>query len=164
MAVWGETFRNLGQSVLGVLRAEAAAVEADLRRTGQQAAGAAGLLGAAVVVAFWTVGLLIAAIVAVLALWLPVWGAALVVLALFAAVTGGLAWLGVRRLKEIENPAASIRRRVSDHLDWWQNTLLAPPPSPTSPTSPMSPTSPGGGAADPFEDTGFDDPYREEIP
>lgn len=154
MAEWGETFRNLGQSVLGVLRAEAAAVEADLRRTGQQAAGAAGLLGAAVVVAFWTVGVLIAAVVALLALWLPVWGAALLVFVLFAAVAGALAWLGVRRLKEIENPVASIRRRISDHLDWWQNTLLAPP----------SPVIPGSAPTDAFEDTGFDDPYREEIP
>jgi hypothetical protein len=156
MAAWAETFRNLGQSVLGVLRAEAAAVEADLRRTGQQAAGAAALLGAAAVVAFWTIGVLIAAVVALFTLWLPVWGAALLVFALFAGVAGGLGWLGVRRLKEMENPVASIRRRISDHLDWWQNTLLAPPPSPLP--------APGARAADAFEDTGFDDPYREEIP
>lgn len=124
MSGWIEMFRGLGESLLDVLRAEVATLQEDLSRSGRIAGGALALLGAALILLFWIVGLLIFALVAVLAVWLPLWGAALIVLALFLLVTGILAWLGMNRLKQVENPVQTFRRRVDDHLDWWQNTLL----------------------------------------
>jgi hypothetical protein len=116
---WIEMFRGLGEALLEVLRAEVATLQEDLSRSGRIAGGALALLGAALILLFWIVGLLIFAMIAVLAIWLELWAASLIVLGLFI-----LAWLGVNRLKKVENPVQTFRRRVDDHLDWWQNTLL----------------------------------------
>jgi Putative Actinobacterial Holin-X, holin superfamily III len=127
MSGWIEMFRGLGEALLDVLRAEAATLQEDLTRSGKIAGGALALLGAALILLFWIVGLVIFALVTVLAIWLPLWGAALVVLALFLLAAGILSWLGLRRIKQVENPVQTFRRRVDDHLDWWQNTLLREP-------------------------------------
>jgi hypothetical protein len=124
MGGWIDMFRGLGESLLDVLRAEVATLQEDLSRSGRIAGGALALLGAALILLFWIIGLLIFVLVTVLAIWLPLWGASLVVLALFLAVAGVLSWMGVRRFKQVENPVQTFRRRVDDHLDWWQNTLL----------------------------------------
>lgn len=124
MGGWIEMFRGLGESLLDVLRAEVATLQEDLSRSGRIAGRAMALLGTALILLFWILGLLIFALVAVAAIWLPLWAAALVVLALFSIVAAVLAMMGVSRLKQVENPVETFRRRVDDHLDWWQNTLL----------------------------------------
>lgn len=121
---WIESFRGLGEALLEVLRAEVSTLQEDLTRSGRIAGGALALLGAALVLLFWIVGLLIFALVSVLHIWLPLWASALIVLALFTGTAALLGWLGVRRFKQVENPMQTVRRRVDDHLDWWQNTLL----------------------------------------
>lgn len=123
---WTEAFRDLGSAVLALLQAELEALERELARSGRSAAVAVGLFGAAVAVGFWTVGLGLYFLVQLLAVWLPLWAASLIVTALFAAVTGGLAWSGLRKLREFENPLATARRRLDDHLDWWQDRVLEP--------------------------------------
>jgi hypothetical protein len=127
MAGWIELFRTLGESLLEVWRAELATLQEDFHRSGRYLTAALGLLGAAVILLFWIVGLLLFVLVALLHVWLPWWGASLVVLLLFLLVTGLLAWLGVARLRKVENPVATVRRRMDSHLDWWQHGLLAPP-------------------------------------
>ena len=124
MSGWIEMFRGLGESLLEVLRAEVATLQEDLGRTGRIAGGALMLLGAALILSFWVVGLLVFTLVAVLTIWLQLWAATLIVLGLFIGVTALLGWLGWRRLQQAENPIQTFRRRVDDHLDWWQNTLL----------------------------------------
>lgn len=124
MGGWIEMFRGLGEALLEVLRAEVATLQEDLTRSGKIAGGALALLGAALVLSFWIVGLVVFVLIAVLAIWLPLWAAAAIVLGLFIVAAALLAWLGVNRLKQVENPVETFRRRVDDHLDWWQNTLL----------------------------------------
>lgn len=124
MSGWIEMFRGLGEALLDVLRAEVSTLQEDLSRSGRIAGGALALLGVALILLFWIVGLLIFAMIAVLAIWLQLWAASLIVLGLFLIATGILAWLGVNRLKQVENPVQTFRRRVDDHLDWWQSTLL----------------------------------------
>lgn len=125
MQGWIDLFRSLGESLIEVVRAETTALQADLKTSGRHLGIALGLLGAAVLLLFWVLGLLIFLAVAVLSVWLQVWAAALIVFLLFAAVMAVLILLGLRRLKLVENPVDSVKRHVDDHLDWWQNGLLA---------------------------------------
>ena len=125
MQGWIDLFRSLGESLIEVVRAESSALQADLKTSGRHMGIALGLLGTAVLLLFWVLGLAIFCVIAVLSIWLELWAAALIVLVVFAIAMGVLAWLGVRRLQRVENPVDSVKRHVDDHLDWWQNGLLA---------------------------------------
>lgn len=122
---WIALVRALGESLLAVLRAELAALQADLNRSTRQLGVALFFFGAVAALAFWLVGLLVFLLVALVAIWLPLAGAAGSVLAFLAVVCGVLFLLGRSRLNRMENPLDSARRRFDDHLDWWQNRLLA---------------------------------------
>jgi|CXWL01.1.fsa_nt_gi uncharacterized membrane protein YqjE len=123
MATWTGLVREVGQSVVDLLRAELADVSADLGRSGQRLGKGLALAGLALVLAFWALGLLLALLVMLLALVLPVWAAAAIVLVVF--VLG--AWLALalaqRDFAAVENPALTVRRHLDDHLAWWQSRL-----------------------------------------
>jgi len=125
MQGWIDLFRSLGESLIEVVRAETTALQADLKTSGRHMGIALGLLGTAVLLLFWVLGLLIFFVVTLLSIWLQLWAAALIVLLVFAGAMGVLIMLGLRRLKLVENPVDSVKRHVDDHLDWWQNGLLA---------------------------------------
>jgi hypothetical protein len=125
MQGWIDLFRSLGESLIEVVRAESTALQTDLKTSGRHLGIALGLLGAAVLLLFWVLGLLIFFLIALLSTWLQLWAAALIVFVVFALVMGVLVMLGLRRLKLVENPVDSVKRHVDDHLDWWQNGLLA---------------------------------------
>ena len=127
MQPWIDLFRSLGESLVEVWRAEIASLQGDLERSGRHLGMALAFLGAAAVLFFWIVGLVLFVTVSVLHIWLEWWGAALIVLGLFALAAGLLGWLGVRRLRQVENPVSTVRRRMDSHLDWWQHGLLAKP-------------------------------------
>jgi hypothetical protein len=127
MAGWLELFRSLGEALLEVWRAELATLQEDFQRSGRHLAVALGLLGAVLILAFWIVGLLLFFLVAVLHIWLSWWAAAGIVLLLFVAAGGFLGWLVWRRWSKVENPIAVVQRRMDNHLDWWQQGLLAHP-------------------------------------
>ena len=124
MSGWIDLFRSLGESLLEVLRAEVATLQDDLQRSGRHFGVALAFFGGAVVLLFWMVGLLLFTLIALLNVWLQLWAAALIVLALFVAAIAILGMLGKRRLQQVENPMETVRRRVDEHLDWWQHSLL----------------------------------------
>lgn len=123
---WSETFRTLGSAVLGLLKAEIEALEHELARSGKNAALGLALFAAAGAAAFWTLGVATYFLIQLLALWLQVWAAALVVTLVLAGVAGGLAFAGLKKLEKFENPLSTARRRLDDHIDWWQDRVLAP--------------------------------------
>ncbi len=127
MQAWIDLFRSLGESLVEVWRAEMATLQGDLERSGRHLGLALAFFGAAAVLGFWIVGLFLFVMVAVLHIWLEWWAAALIVLGLFVLGAGLLGWLGSRRLRQVENPMSTVRRRVDNHLDWWQHGLLAKP-------------------------------------
>ena len=128
MAAWLRLFRSLGQSLLDVLRAEAAALGEDLSRSANRLLAAIGLAIALLFVAFWLLGLLLWLAVELLALVVPRWGAAGIVAATLVVIGVTLALLVRRRWRELESPARTVRRRWSDHLAWWQDRVLADEP------------------------------------
>jgi hypothetical protein len=139
MREWIDLFRSLGEALLEVLRAELAALQGDLSRSGRHFGVAVALFGAAAVLGFWIVGLLLFVLITLFDLWLPLWGAALVVLGIFAAAAALLVGLGLRRFRQVENPVENVQRRLDDHLDWWQRLLAQPEPLDVSP----APETPG---------------------
>ncbi len=127
MSGWIDLFRSLGESLLEVMRAELAGLQDDLQRSGRHFGVALGLFAAAVVLAFWMVGLLLFALIAILHIWLPLWAASLIVLALFSIAVAILGTLGARRMRQVENPVETVRQRLDNHLDWWQHSFLSHP-------------------------------------
>jgi hypothetical protein len=127
MSGWIDLFRSLGESLLEVLRAEAATLQDDLQRSGRHFGVALAFFGVAAVLVFWMVGLLLFSLIALLNIWLQLWAAALIVLALFVVAIAILGNLGMRRMRQVENPMETVRRRVDEHLDWWQHSLLSQP-------------------------------------
>ncbi len=125
MQPWIDLFRSLGEALLEVWRAELGTLQDDLERSGRHLGVALGLFGAAVMLTFWAVGLVLFVLISLLHLWLPWWGASLVVLGLFLNAVAILAKLGLGRIRKVENPLETVRRRVDSHLDWWQHGLLA---------------------------------------
>jgi hypothetical protein len=127
---WLELLRALGQSLADLAKAELAALQAELARNGRTLALALGLFGAALATGFWLIALLIYTVIQVLAIWLPLWGASLLVTGLFALLVATLALVGWLKLRRLESPAATFGRRWQGHRDWWDRRLLAESPPP----------------------------------
>lgn len=125
MGAWIELFRSLGQALIDLAKAELATLRDELSHSGRTLAIALALFGAAAVVGFWLVGAAIYTLIQVLAIWLPLWGASLLVTGLFALVVAVLALVGAHKLKGIESPMDTAGRRWEDHLAWWNDRLLA---------------------------------------
>lgn len=125
LSPWIDLFRSLGQSYLDLLAAEWAEIKRQLALSGKRLLWSAAFFGAAAAIGFWLVALVLFLLVAVLHVWLPWWGAALIVTAVALLVVAVLGWLGLRKIQKVENPAAVVGRRYEDHLDWWDRRLLA---------------------------------------
>jgi Flp pilus assembly protein TadB len=121
---WIDLVRSLGGSLIEVLRAETDALKEELASSGRHLGVGLALLVAAAGMLFWILGALLFTLGAVLAIWLKVWAAALLVAVFFLLVAALLAFLAFRQLKRFKNPLESLRQHVEDHLDWWQHTLL----------------------------------------
>lgn len=122
---WIELFRALGGALFELFRAEAAALKAELEKNGRTLAYALALFAAAAMAGFWLVALVLYTLIQVLEIWLPPWGAALVLTGAVLLVIAGLALVGMRYFKRLESPSASVQRRWQDHSRWWSQQLLA---------------------------------------
>jgi len=121
---WLGALRSLGQAGTNLLRSEIDALGSDLAASGASLTRAVGLFLAAACVIFWAIGALGFFSIELLALWLPRWGAALIVFVLLLVVVWILWVLAKKKLRQAERPTETIRRRVTDHLDWWQDRVL----------------------------------------
>lgn len=120
---WTELVRELGVSVIDLLRAESRALQADLGRSGKRAGIGIGLIITAAALAFWALGVATIAAIAIVAIWLPVWGAALAVLGLFVVLVVLLVFFGSRELRSVESPGVTVARHVDDLRAWWATEL-----------------------------------------
>lgn len=124
---WADLLRSLGESLAAVFGAEAAALKGDLRASGRRLFVAVMIGAAAAFLFFWSVGVGAFLLFQVLVLWLPQWGAAAIVLGVFLVAAGICTALARRRLGSIELPAETVRRRIDDHVAWWQQEVLHEP-------------------------------------
>jgi len=111
----GELVRRLIADVARLIQLYGAAVRDHLRGLGRDMATAALLIGAALVLGVFAMGVLVAGLVLVATLWLPGWLAALAVLGVMLAVMAILIWIGVRRVRRRR---AAWTARVAEEVRW----------------------------------------------
>ncbi len=109
--------RRLTDEMKTLVRQELALAQAELQEKGKRAGIGAGLTGAAGVIALFGLGALLVAVIAALALVLPVWAAALIVGGVLLLLAGGLALAGIGQVKRATPPMpeqaiASTKRDV----------------------------------------------------
>ena len=120
---WVESIRSVGEAALELLRSELAAVGEDLSASGRGLMVAAGLFLGAAFLVFWALGLLAYVGLEILALWLPRWASGLILLGLLVLVILILVALGRARIRRLETPASTVRRRLDDHRQWWRREV-----------------------------------------
>ena len=121
---WKERLLTLREALGELYAAEAEALSRDLAQWGKRFAFSLLLLLAALMLGFWLLAVLVGFVIALLAVWLPVWGATLATAGLLALVVGGLALWGWKRLQALGGPIGRVQRRWRDHMDWWQERVF----------------------------------------
>jgi MFS family permease len=96
----GELVRRAAEQISTLVRDELALARAELLEKGKRAGIGGGLLGAAAVLGWFAVGLLLTLLVVLLDLAWPLWVAVLVVLVVVLAAAGVAALLGRRQLQQ----------------------------------------------------------------
>jgi uncharacterized membrane protein YqjE len=95
----GELVSQLSAQVSHLVRDELQLAQAELKEKGKRVGVGAGLAGAGGVLSLYGLSALVAAVIAVLALVLPVWAAALIVGGVLLLLAGGLAVTGIGQVK-----------------------------------------------------------------
>ena len=115
----GELMRTLAEQTSTLVRQELELARAEVTQKGKKAgAGIAGLGGAGIL-ALYALAALTACVIAALALRLPVWAAALIVAAVYAAGAGALGMLGRRQLAEAVPPKPEQTiDSVKEDVEW----------------------------------------------
>ncbi|KXK61485.1 hypothetical protein AWW66_13385 [Micromonospora rosaria] len=104
------------EQVSRLIRDELALARAELTEKGKHAGIGVGLFGGGGALALYGLGVLIAAVVLLLATWIAAWLAALIVAVLLFAVAGILALAGRKQVKQAVPPvpAAAVRSVQAD--------------------------------------------------
>jgi len=123
---WIELVRSLGAALLEVYRAEASELGDEVKTSFIHLAWAVGFFVLAGMIGFWTLATGIYFLIHLLALWLPLWGAAGVVLLTLVLGILLLVGLGWWRLRRWENPTEVLHRRFAEHRLWLEERLLPP--------------------------------------
>ncbi|MDR7484075.1 MAG: phage holin family protein [Armatimonadota bacterium] len=111
----GDVVRRLAADLAALLRLYGRAVAGHLRGLSRDVAAAALMIGAALALGVFALGLAVAVLVLVLAIWLPGWLAAAVVLGAVVAVMGALVFLGTRRVRRRRAAWAAM---VEEEVRW----------------------------------------------
>ena len=124
---WVELFQSLQEAFIGVVQAEVRSIRADFELSKRLLARAIGLAAGAMFVVFWAIGVVVFLLIQVAGLWLPLWLATLVVLAVLVVVGVVLVAAARGSLRRIEAPKAMIRRHVQESMDWWEDEIMPAP-------------------------------------
>ena len=95
----GELVSQLSEQVSHLVRDELRLAQAELKQKGKRAGIGAGLAGAGGVLSLYGLSALVVAVIAALALVLPVWAAALIVGGVLLLLAGLLALAGIGQVK-----------------------------------------------------------------
>lgn len=113
----GELVRRLSTQLSELVRGELLLARAELAAKGKKVGVGAGLAGASGVLALYAGGALVAAVIAAIALALPVWAAAAITGGALLLVAGVLGWMGKSQIQQAtpmvpEQATDGVRRDV----------------------------------------------------
>jgi len=111
----GELVRRLIADVARLIQLYGQTVQSHLRGLGRDISTAALMIGAALLLGVFAMGVLVATLVLVADIWLPGWLAALVVLGVMLAAIAILVLIGIRRLRRRR---AAWSARVAEEVRW----------------------------------------------
>jgi hypothetical protein len=120
-----DTAVGIRDAATGLVSAEVDQLINELSENGRRVGRVAILVVALIAVVFWGFAVLLFAAVAGLAVVVPVWAAALIVGGAMLLIAAILGLVVQRRWNEVENPADTVRRRVADHVQWWEEEMAA---------------------------------------
>jgi hypothetical protein len=111
----GDILRRLLTDIAALIGLYGRAMREHVRGTARDVGLAAAMIGAATVLGVFALGLAVAAVVLVAAIWLPAWLAALIVLACIVLTMAVLVVAGLRRVRRRRSAWAS---RVEEEIRW----------------------------------------------
>ena len=123
----GELVKDLSAQTSTLVRKEIELARAELQEKGKVAAKGAGMLGGAAVAGLLALGALTAALIALLDKAMTTWGAALIVMALWAVVALMLAKAGQASLQRATPPAPQTVETVKEDIQWAKNPTGSAP-------------------------------------
>jgi uncharacterized membrane protein YqjE len=123
----GELVKDLSQQTSTLVRKEIELARVELQEKGKVAGKGAGLLGGAAVAGLLALGALTACLIALLGEAMPIWAAALIVMALWAVVAAVLAKAGQGALKRATPPAPQTVETVKEDIQWAKNPTGSAP-------------------------------------
>jgi Putative Actinobacterial Holin-X, holin superfamily III len=123
----GELVKDLSQQTSTLVRQEIELARSELEAKGKVAGKGAGMLAGAAVAALLALGALSAGLIGLLDEVMPVWVAALIVMALWAVVAAVLAGAGRNALRRATPPAPQTVETVKEDIQWAKNPTGSAP-------------------------------------
>jgi hypothetical protein len=115
----GELLRELGDEISTLMRQEIALAKAEITEKTKPAVASAGMFGGTAILGLGAFGALTTFLIALIAVWLPVWAAALIVTVVYGAVAGVLALTGKKKLEEAAPLALEqTSQTVKEDIEW----------------------------------------------
>ena len=115
----GELLRELGDDLSSLVRAEIALAKVEILEKTKPAVASAGMFGGTAVLGLGALGAFTAFLIAVIALALPVWAAALIVTVAYGAIAGALAMSGKKKLHDVGSLALEqTAQTVKEDIEW----------------------------------------------
>ena len=113
----GDLLRELGDEISTLVRQEIALAKVEITEKTKPAVASAGMFGGTALLGLGAFGALTTFLIALIALWLPVWASALIVTAVYGIAAFVLAQTGKKKLKEAaplvpEHTAQSVKEDI----------------------------------------------------
>lgn len=108
----GRLVADLTEQTRELVRGEVALAKAELTDTAKHAGIGAGLFGGAGIIALYGVGAVVTAVIALLALVMPVWVSAIIVAVVLFAIAGVVALIGKKQVTQATPAVPATQRGV----------------------------------------------------
>jgi uncharacterized membrane protein YqjE len=113
-----DVLQDIVGNLQGIVRAEVRLAKTEVKEEASKAGRAAAMLGAGVVAAIYTVGLLLLTILFALAAAMPLWLAALILFVLLAATSAILLSIGKKRFQTVHAKPEKTMESMKENVEW----------------------------------------------